>query len=413
MFYKFPTIHTADDVVPLIKDNPNFHINDKGDYFVINYYMLGNETFPDIFFTGGVDGHIDYESDAAKIMRECRGIAFNRAGDIISRPFHKFFNYGERKEVENVTRLPAHVLEKLDGSMVRPLYFDNMYRLGTKAGITDVSMQAEVYIADLPKYSTFIEFCRLNSATPIFEWTSRQQKIILDYKEDALVLLAVRHMITGEYWSRGDLIDCSNSFGIPLVDEHIISTDTASIVANAKAKEDSEGYVMVFSDGHMLKAKSEWYVTLHRSKEAVSREREVIKLILNEGLDDLYPILMPEDKEKVQKFSSMFLTNLGKTEGYLLEKYADIMKTYSLLITEDMDYKNKRKTFAILANQICPEHKSFMFSLYDGKILLKVLCDTIKKNLGNRASCDNIRWIFGDIRYEETLDDDSELRQAN
>ena len=73
-------------------------------------------------------------------------------------------------------------------------------RFGTKMGLSDVALQAEVFVAKNPKYMEFSKACIANGATPIFEWVSRQQTIVLDYPEDNLILLAVRDMVTGEFY---------------------------------------------------------------------------------------------------------------------------------------------------------------------------------------------------------------------
>jgi hypothetical protein len=69
----------------------------------------------------------------------------------------------------------------------------------SKMGITDVALQAEEFVGANPKYLDFASWCISNQLTPLFEWCSRKQKIVIDYPEDKLVLLAVRNNITGEY----------------------------------------------------------------------------------------------------------------------------------------------------------------------------------------------------------------------
>jgi len=60
-------------------------------------------------------------------------------------------------------------------------------------------MQAEVFIAQNPQYIDFARDCIGEGYTPIFEWCSNKNRIVLDYPEDQLILTSVRHMITGEY----------------------------------------------------------------------------------------------------------------------------------------------------------------------------------------------------------------------
>lgn len=215
MRYQFPHINHINDVLPAIQDSPEFIVADRGAYKIINYVVAHPETFPEVKTVGltngehTIEGIYETEKDHyAAIRRECRGLIFcSETGKILRRPFHKFFNISERDETQlNLLNfsIPHSVLTKEDGSMIVPFevgYGSGIIRFGTKMGITEVSMGAEVFVAQNPKYMEFSKWCINNELSPIFEWCSRKQRIVLDYPEDRLILLAVRHMITGEYLS--------------------------------------------------------------------------------------------------------------------------------------------------------------------------------------------------------------------
>jgi len=194
MNYTFPVITHLDNVIPHIEDRPEFKVMEKGWYTVINYMVAFEDTFSLI-------RHRTHYN--MWVRRECRGLIFDTAtGNLISRPYHKFFNVGEREEtaINKINLYEPHVvLEKLDGSMIRPIPTPEGFRLGTKAGVTDVAMNAEVFIGDKPKYAKFINYCIENNLTPIFEWVSRKNRIVVDYPTDNLILTAVRHNTTGKY----------------------------------------------------------------------------------------------------------------------------------------------------------------------------------------------------------------------
>jgi len=73
----FPIIKKLDDVLPFVKDKPEFILIERLGYFIINYVVSTPTTFSNAY------------------EKECRGITFNSRGDIIRRPYHKFFNIGE------------------------------------------------------------------------------------------------------------------------------------------------------------------------------------------------------------------------------------------------------------------------------------------------------------------------------
>ena len=191
--YNFPIIHSVDDILPAIKNRPEFIVVDKDDYIVCNYAVSEENTFK-------LDEN-DYHNGL--IRRECRGIKFYPNGEIMARPFHKFFNVNEKDETQAdiIDLSRKHVIsEKIDGSMVHPVVMKSgNIRWATKMGITDVSMQAEVFIAEHPNYMEFARVCISQGLTPIFEWISPDNQIVIHYNIQNLILLAVRDNITGQY----------------------------------------------------------------------------------------------------------------------------------------------------------------------------------------------------------------------
>lgn len=189
--YKFPIIVSIDDVLPAIEGRDEFIVADKKDYIVINYVVMQESTF-----------QLDPNNNFGEYRRECRGIKFYPDGRIMARPFHKFFNVNEKEETQShkIDLTQKHlILPKIDGSMVHPIVVGNNIRWATKMGITDVAMNAEVFVAKNPKYERFAEYCVEKELTPIFEWVSPKNRIVIPYEEENLILLAVRDNITGEY----------------------------------------------------------------------------------------------------------------------------------------------------------------------------------------------------------------------
>jgi len=82
--YDFPIINNISDVLPAIEGRDEFTVAVKEGYTVINYNVMMSDTFD------------------CPNRRECRGIIFDTAsGDIIRRPFQKFFNVNEREETQD------------------------------------------------------------------------------------------------------------------------------------------------------------------------------------------------------------------------------------------------------------------------------------------------------------------------
>jgi RNA ligase len=110
MNYTFPTIRHIDDVLPHVQGRDEFVVAEKDGYTVINYVVAMADTF-----------HMEDANDlGGAIRRECRGLIFDADGNLMSRPFHKFFNVNERDETQShaVDMTSEHVImEKMDGSI--------------------------------------------------------------------------------------------------------------------------------------------------------------------------------------------------------------------------------------------------------------------------------------------------------
>ena len=385
--YPFPVIRHIDDVLSAVEGRPEFIVVKK-DYglTIINYAYQDHDTFPPV---------VDKKT---AILRECRGIVFDTvSGRILNRRYHKFFNLGEKSDsVVDVGREHC-VLDKLDGSMISPCYIDGGIRWISKMGLTDVSMQAETYVADNETYvannKTYISnklnyidlarVCLARGKTTIFEWLSRQQRIVLDYgKEDQLVLLAIRDNTTGNYYTRGDVERLGHDWGIPVVQATSPSiTNIDQFLSDLRQKENTEGVVIAFADGHMVKVKTDWYVQLHRAKDKISRERHLIALIIEDKLDDLLPVLPLDDRERVEQFASWVHQDI-KTFGSAVYNVMDMVRK------EGWD----RKSIDLRSDGLYhPPIRSACFTLFDASIedIRALAVDWGKtfvlRNLGNTA----------------------------
>ena len=200
MNHKFPIIRHINDVLPAIKGRDEFVVAERGDHTIINYLVAFDDTFS-IDEDDRMDNH-GVSIPKGIMRRECRGLIFDDNGKIMSRPFDKWFNINERIETQT-TNLDFSsvnaILTKLDGSMVRPLNLRGKIHWGTKMGLTDVGQQVDIFVKNHPKYDLFAKWSIDNDLTPIFEWCSSENRIVIRYEKDALTLLAVRKNITGEY----------------------------------------------------------------------------------------------------------------------------------------------------------------------------------------------------------------------
>jgi len=390
MNYEFPIINNISDVLPAIQGRDEFVVAEKEGYTVINYNVMMADTFD------------------CNIRRECRGIIFDTAtGEIIRRPFHKFFNVNEREETQdNVVDLSqSHaILEKLDGSMIAPFVVNDQLIWGTKMGATEVAEPVEDFVLLHENYSQFARFLIRRGYTPIFEWCSRKQRIVLDYKEDQLILTAIRDLTTGRYMSWDLVTNTADQYFIPVVGKWETGIDMdnktmSSFVRYVRDLEDVEGFVVRFSDGHMLKLKCHWYLQIHKAKEAILQDRNIVELILDEKLDDVKAHLPQEDRDRLTAFES----DINKA---VTAAFAHIMQILYYIDKAGID----RKSYAIkhapnLNGYVRPIVFKNFDTPFDMSLKIKILEDvrnTIRNNLTKTVKYEAIRdvWFKGVIYNE-------------
>lgn len=390
--YDFPCIQWWHTVAKHFEGNENFVVADKGEYFVVNYVRSGKETHPPV----EVSELGDYAR--AAVLREGRGLIFcSKTGELLSRPFHKFFNLGEREDL--VPDFSKHhvVLEKLDGSMIRPLFLESGLRWATKMGITDVAMQAEEFIATRPEYESLARAMREEGYTPIFEWCSRKQRIVVDYPEDNLVLLAARDNWTGQYADRVSLEKTADIWGVPLVSTVDISNmSTDKLISFVRSMTEAEGIVIQFDDGHMVKVKADHYVALHRAKSLLENERDVIGLVLDEKTDDLMPLLPEADQKRLRQFEN--------------DLWYDMLRFNSSVnaMLRTIEYNGvSRKDFALESESMEPMLRAAVFKHFDTQVCgMKYVVDLVQKNLGSKSAFDKLNGIFKTASWKEIKTDE-------
>ncbi len=365
MHYMFPEIRTIDDVLPHIEGRGEFIVAEREFGTVINYVVAMADTFD---MTGPDDL-------GGAIRRECRGIIFDTEGKIMSRPFHKFFNVNEREETQAYMldmSLPHVIMEKMDGSMIRPVRMNGMVRLATKMGVTDIAIEAEKLLS--PDQYDWLEDVMDTNITPIFEYIAPTNKIVIDYAEARLVLLAARNNFNGNYF-----MPYTNRFEI-VPQYGSVTGGLEDYIARARQQQGREGDIVRFADGHMIKIKNDWYVRIHKTKDLIRTERNIADIIVNEQLDDVMPLLDTTDVKIVRNYEKRFdaaLENvLGRLEGLVtLAKvlHGGVKKEVAINFIPNL--KNK-------------EDASFIFSALDGKELRPLVIKKIKDSVGNGPKYD-------------------------
>lgn len=195
----------------------------------------------------------------------CRGLILDAAGQIVARPFRKFFNLEEHKPdvsaLEPVPAEPFDVYEKMDGSLGILYWLNDKPYLATRGSFTSEQARRGTQVLH-DRYAAV--FDRLDrTKTYLFEIIYPENRIVVDYGGlDDLILLAVIDRVTG----RDE--DLPVSLGFPVVKRYDGITDYQKLLAGAESNR--EGFVVKFSSGLRVKIKLAEYVRLHRILTGVS-----------------------------------------------------------------------------------------------------------------------------------------------
>lgn len=366
MNYKFPEIRTIQDVLPHIEGRDEFIVADKGDYTVINYAVSMVDTFD---MTGPDDL-------GGAIRRECRGLIFDKEGKLISRPFHKFFNVNERPETQsNMIDIskPHMIMEKMDGSMIRPVPLNGSFRLGTKMGVTDIAEASEKLLND--ERIAFIQTMIDDNKTPIFEYVAPTNQIVLPYETEDLVLLAIRDNLTGEYVPFNQPVPFNV---VPIYGS--LNESLSDYIVKARERENREGDIIRFADGHMIKIKNDWYVRIHKTLDRVTFDRNIVSLILNEEIDDAVGLLPNATKDRIVDFEKRFSERLHA----LIEDYD---RYYNTVVDSGLDRKRYAQEWMPSIQKNDSFAPQYVFGRFVGKDGREMILANIEKHLHT-----NTRW---------------------
>ncbi len=382
--------------------------------------LLHKQTHPTLDLTiWNYSPRVQYERLWDDITIQCRGLVTNTKGEIVARPFKKFFNYEEHKP-EDLPNENFEVYEKMDGSLGILFYyeeeltderryniwfnnnyetgmerffdpnnlpdFDNTYYdptpktkgewiLATRGSFT--STQAIKGRELLEKY----DYNRLaKDYTYLFEIIYPENRIVCNYDFEDLILLGMIHTKTG------DEVNIHNDNNEDIRLKNLIKNLNIKVVTLYKTwgegydllkeeiSKDKEGYVIRFKNGFRMKIKGEEYIRLHRILTNISNRDIWEYLKDNKPFDEL-----------LEKVPDEFNNWVKETARDLTVRFENIEKDYREIF-ENLNNRNlSRKDFALRAKQY--RHSNILFNMLDGtnpkQTIWKLLYTTYSKPFKN------------------------------
>jgi RNA ligase len=301
---------------------------------------------------------VQYERLWDDITLQCRGLVTNSKGDIVARPFKKFFNYEEHKP-EEIPNENYVVYEKMDGSLGILFNYEGEWILATRGSFTSPQAIKGKEILDRHDISAWRK-----DNTYLFEIIYPENRIVVDYKgEEKLVVLGAIHTETGEeipdsslFWTQDSGFEVAMTYktwgeGYDLLKEEI--------------QKDREGYVIKFKNGFRMKIKGEEYKRLHKILTNFS-SKDIWELLRDGKPMDEFLDRVPDEfykwvKQQVSSFEYAkyrIREHCGKIHDYFrYGKYGDV------------DPEPTKKDFALHLEKCDVEtfYRPILFAMWDGK----------------------------------------------
>jgi len=230
-------------------------------------------------------------------------IFFKDTGEIVARPFNKFFNAGQPGTEHIDTTGPVEVTNKEDGSMgISYLAPDKVYSIATRGSMH--SEQAE-HATEVFR-SRYVDIWTPDEEHSfIFEIIYRAGRIVLDYGTmDDLILLGAVNKKTGISVDRSVL----ESFGYPGPVVKIYDFPNYQSVFEAEQEKNREGFVVRFNESdERLKIKFDEYLAIHRMMFNLSPRRIWEMLATGIDVDEWLTQLPDEFTDEAKGWRDIFV----------------------------------------------------------------------------------------------------------
>jgi len=280
---------TLDEALKEVENNRFFKVLSEGDLVKVSYRYNA----PSVFDT--------------PLKRELRGITFSRKmGEVLSRPYHKFFNLGEVSETEE-ERLKGRrfvAREKLDGTMLHPVLVNGEVKFLTQKAFSNPQTEkGEELLSKNPKLYRAVKELLSKGYTPIFELISPQFQLVIPYEREELILTELRDNRTGKYLLEEREKELKE-MGFKLPQKRVGTLD--DLKKEIEKAEKIEGFVLKDLSQEepfplFVKLKSPWYHKHHYAFTYLHNipDHKLFNLFLQGKADDLFSsVLNRELREK-------------------------------------------------------------------------------------------------------------------
>lgn len=196
-------------------------------------------------------------------IRLCRGIVFDRRGELVAKPFEKFFNYGEHPETRDLPDEPFTATVKHDGHLGIIFWYRDSWHITTRGDFS--SRTSKVSAEMLERYVRKGDW---DSKLPcgdnlLVEIIHPSTKVHLKYRGARFILIGAFQRDTLHDLDHEELRVLGKRLGLP-VTERWDGQSIKDLVALTQdlSVSNKEGFVVRFQSGLRVKFKFASYINL-------------------------------------------------------------------------------------------------------------------------------------------------------
>lgn len=197
-----------------------------------------------------------------------------------------------------------------------------------------------------------------------------------------------------------NLRELTAKWNIPLVQAREINGNSIGEILDAiRSMDGIEGFVIRFQDtGLMYKSKCDSYVAMHKAKDNINLEKNVIAMIVNEKVDDVLPLLFGDDRENLSKFNDAV--------NHAIRETADRLFWVAQASHDNLNGSAKRFSLEVVENYKKHGERGILFTVFNNldkgiEGAIDAVKNIIKNNLSTQTKVESVRHLFGNIRWNE------------
>lgn len=282
--------------------------------------------------------------------RVCRGLIYNTVtGEVLARPFGKFYNYGDDSNTGDLD-LDAPILgafDKADGSLgIQYRTPDGQQAIATRGSFeSEQAIHATKWLRDsgyevMPQNHTWL-----------WEIVYPENRIVLDYGDrDELIYIGSTLITTGEFFPIiGDYEDFSAVSQMPAR-----SLREAISLPN---RENAEGVVVWMDSRRAVKIKQDDYLALHRLISHLT-PKEVWRQLRAGTYQEFAKALPDEFYQWAQGYADEIETKFAEVELCATADYRDLLET---------GLETRKDQALWVRDNVYAAHRGLVFSLLDDR----------------------------------------------